>query len=542
MEENLIENIIYYHDATKHHFQKPARGPGFMDWSTQPDPFRGFEGAPVARLPLGEKDETPPYHKLFSPGAIAPASLNIKSISSFFELSLAISAWKQSGGSRWALRCNPSSGNLHPTEGYAVLPAVEDLLLKPGVFHYAPIEHGLERRTAFSPDVWDELMSAFPAGSFLAGLSSIHWREAWKYGERAFRYCNHDIGHALAAYQLSASSLGWNMVLLDEVDDASISSLFGLDREDDFEDAEREHPDLVALVYPGTEDYPANLNLNKEVIKTIADGTWVGQANQLSPARRPWEIIDMAAESSFKPKESKIENDRFKGIDTEPIMRMSPAMEAVSSGQIIRQRRSAVSMDGVTHIDSEDFYTVMAHTLHRLPCAGISWSPRIHFCLYVHRVNGLTPGLYFLARDSNKLQLAKDSFKKEFLWEKPENCPDWMDLYLLQKADFRQASAQVSCTQAIAGQGAFSLGMLAEFKNSLNEFGAWFYRRLFWESGMVGQMLYLSAEFIGVRGTGIGCYFDDPVHAILGLKDKTFQSLYHFTIGGPEEDPRLRNE
>lgn len=40
-------------------------------------------------------------------------------------------------------------------------------------------------------------------------------------------------------------------------------------------------------------------------------------------------------------------------------------------------------------------------------------------------------------------------------------------------------------------------------------------------------------------GTGIGCFFDDPVHAALGLEDNTFQSLYHFTIGQPVEDPRL---
>ena len=37
-----------------------------------------------------------------------------------FELALGLSAWKEYGGSRWALRCNPSSGNLHPTEAYVV--------------------------------------------------------------------------------------------------------------------------------------------------------------------------------------------------------------------------------------------------------------------------------------------------------------------------------------------------------------------------------------------------------------------------------------
>ena len=81
--------------------------------------------------------------------------------------------------------------------------------------------------------------------------------------------------------------------------------------------------------------------------------------------------------------------------------------------------------------------------------------------------------------------------------------------------------------------------MLAEFEGSIRERGAWHYRRLFWESGMVGQVLYLEAESAGLRGTGIGCFFDDAMHELLGLSGKRFQSLYHFTVGKPVEDLRL---
>jgi hypothetical protein len=49
----------------------------------------------------------------------------------------------------------------------------------------------------------------------------------------------------------------------------------------------------------------------------------------------------------------------------------------------------------------------------------------------------------------------------------------------------------------------------------------------------------LEAEAAGVRATGIGCFFDDPVHQVLGFNDTQFQSLYHFTTGGPVDDPRL---
>jgi hypothetical protein len=100
-------------------------------------------------------------------------------------------------------------------------------------------------------------------------------------------------------------------------------------------------------------------------------------------------------------------------------------------------------------------------------------------------------------------------------------------------------AAQVSCGQDIAADGCFSLAMLAEYEGPLQERGAWHYPRLFWECGMLGQVLYLEAEASGIRATGIGCYFDDPVHELLGLEGRAFQDLYHFTLGGAIDDTRL---
>jgi hypothetical protein len=56
---------------------------------------------------------------------------------------------------------------------------------------------------------------------------------------------------------------------------------------------------------------------------------------------------------------------------------------------------------------------------------------------------------------------------------------------------------------------------------------------------MIGQVLYLEAEALNLRGTGIGCFFDNPGHEMLGLQDLQFQDLYHFTVGGPVEDRRI---
>ena len=115
-------------------------------------------------------------------------------------------------------------------------------------------------------------------------------------------------------------------------------------------------------------------------------------------------------------------------------------------------------------------------------------------------------------------------------------------LFVLARGDCRTLAQRLSCDQEIAADGFFSLAMIAEFDRSLDEFGPAFYRHLFWESGVVGQMLYLAAETAGVRGTGIGCFYDDPVHDVLGLSGHAFQSLYHFTIGLPVEDTRLTTQ
>ena len=220
----------------------------------------------------------------------------------------------------------------------------------------------------------------------------------------------------------------------------------------------------------------------------------------------------------------------------------------ISAAQIIRQRRSLLACDGKTSIAAERFYRILASVMPRVeldvarrpvPWDAIPWSPAIHLGLFVHRIDGIDPGLYVLARDRAKVETLKQSMHAHFAWETPPGCPYSLPLYVLDHGDARALATQVSCGQDLAGDGAFSLGMIAEYQASLVAHGPSFYRRLYWEAGVIGQVLYLEAEAAGVRSTGIGCFFDDPVHQVFGLKDLEFQSLYHFTVGGAVDDPRL---
>ena len=554
-----LDAVLRYHERSKHQFHRYARSTGSLDWVNQPDPFRRFEGAPLVRLPILDADEeplSPRYDDLYRRSSVPSVPLTLRSLSRLFEYALALTAWKQAGGTRWALRSNPSSGNLHPTEGYLLIGALAGLADTPGLYHYAPREHGLERRARGRAGWFAQLMREFPAQAFLVGLSSIHWREAWKYGERAFRYCQHDAGHAIATLRIAAAALGWSAVVLQGLADDTIEDLLGLNRAEDFAGAEREQPELVMLVWPNDPAGPPHeggrralpLALDPLVVREFAKQGWAGTANRLSrddPVA--WSVIDEVALASRQPTGERIGLALF-DAPAAPAHQTAVFPDGPPAGRIIRQRRSLLACDGRTSIRADRFYAMLARVMpcvelevsrRTMPWDAIAWEPRIHLALFVHRVDGLDPGLYLLVRDPAKLDKVKCAMHAHFEGSTPPACPADLPLRLLEVGDARQLVTQVSCFQDIAGEGVFSLGMIAEYREALLTHGPWFYRRLFWEAGVIGQVLYLEAEAAGIAATGIGCFFDDPVHQVFGFSDLEFQSLYHFTVGGPVEDGRL---
>ena len=339
--------------------------------------------------------------------------------------------------------------------------------------------------------------------------------------------------HALAALRFAAAALGWRVQLF-PCDDARIARLLGLDRTEDFADAERETPELLARVIldeaTGEKPRPA----------TETPTEWFGRANQLSASRVQWPVIDEAVATSER---TAPRADNSEPSVLSPWPPPSPPSSDHSAAQLIRQRRSAVDFDGVTRISREMFLAILDTTLPRPsvpPFDAWPFAPRLHLVLFVHRVTGVEPGLYLWFRAPADAENLRHDFRAGFVWEALPDLAPTVPLYRLGRGDLRDFARTVSCQQDIAADGAFSLGMLARFEPVLRERGAAAYRELFWEAGMIGQALYLAAEAAGVRGTGIGCYLDDVLHRALGLADHRWQSLYHFTIGSPVEDPRLR--
>jgi SagB-type dehydrogenase family enzyme len=562
------EAVLAYHERSKHHPRRYAAGPGYLDWDNQPDPFRTYDGAPRVELPLAADGLQTSYADLFRPAVAPAATLSLESLGSFFELSLGITAWKRYQSARWSLRANPSSGNLHPTEGWLL---VQELAGIPaGVYHYVARDHVLERRCSLLPDDSAKVAAVLGSGGFLILFSTIHWREAWKYGERAFRYCQHDLGHAIAAARFAAAALGWRAALLDGLGDDRIARLLGLDREEDFRHLERfdrERPETALWI--AAQDSPSRAAEIEASAPELADvarrGAWRGRANPLSPEHVEWAAIEGVADATRRAQRSSW-IDGAQRLETEAASRTArrpPAREEEQPGpatrapwppfvpartepaaSLLRRRRSAVAYDGATSIPAAAFFELLDAVLPRLdtpPWDALTFPPRVHLGIFVHRVRGLTPGLYLLERDPSAHDELRAALHPDFEWARAPGGPPHLPLFLLRAGDFRDAGRATSCLQDIGADGVFCLGMVARFEPVIRADPS-DYRRLFWEAGAIGQVLYLEAEAAGVRATGIGCHFDDLFHEVLGLRAARFQVVYHFSAGGPVEDPRLQTE
>jgi len=535
-----LATVLDYHQRTKHRFEAYAPGPGTLDWDTQPAPFRHFDGAP--QIPLPRLSAVPsggalhdaltrPFTRLDDPPR-TPLPPDPASLGALLQLSLGLTAWKRYGPDRWAVRANPSSGNLHPTEAYLLIAGID--ALQDGLYHYRPENHALELR------------AAHPAGGrgprLAILLTSVMWREAWKYGERAFRYCQLDSGHAAGALRYAAAALGWRLAEQPQIGSDTLAQLAGIDRLAEFPARKRAETELeeAELLLAASFSTAAPEPWDSAELLALAEGAdWHGTASTID--RHPmyqWPVIAQVAAATRRD-----DGPAQPAVTLPGAAPRAPGTAAKPVQALLSERRSAQRFDRHHVMSQAQFAAILARLQ---PDAGLPWDlfgglPRMALVLFVARVEGLAPGLYLLPRSSAQRDALRALLAGRFAFAPVPGLAPLLHLADLEALELQRATRSLHCHQDIAANACFALGMLAEFDAALAAGGPAAYRDLYREAGLIGQALYLEAEAQGLRGTGIGCFFDDPVHSLLGLSGGAWQTLYHFTVGLPVEDPRIES-
>ncbi len=460
-----------------------------------PDPFRHYEGAPLVDLPADPPGaETPALELLQGAYGVARAADGPGFLSELLFHSAAISASKRvpSTGDRYALRVNPSSGNLHPTEFHFVARRLKQW--PDGLYHYRPSSHMTEQRATGDFEI---KLSGGASAPITFILTSIAWREAWKYRDRAYRYCLHDMGHAWQALALAARAAGCDSFAFGRFPDDEIAQSCRLN--------EDEWPMLVVEI----RDRSIPLG-DPDAGETV----WHrGRANQLSAHQVSYPLID-AIHAGTKANSAAGPEGFCRDEGCGEITLPAPASSKRAFAEVARKRRSALDFRGGVEAMSLAQLSAILGAATQPLSADFAGSRFVQLYLYAHRVDDLEPGVYRY-------------------W------PQYSQLEQIRSGDQRVAAAGLSLGQDLAGNACVAFSMIGDLELAASLHGDRGYRYVHFEAGAIGHRLYLAAEALGLGATGIGAFYDDEVHRYLNLTSGQRQVVYHFAIGYPVPDPRI---
>jgi hypothetical protein len=171
-------------------------------------------------------------------------------------------------------------------------------------------------------------------------LTSIAWREAWKYQDRAYRYCLHDIGHAWQALTLAARSIGCESFALGHFSDEKIGEGCLLSQD--------EWPMLIVGLHGPS--IPVSM---KDPVETIVFG---GHPNRLSEEQVLYTLIERIHVATKLCAEATIPSiGRPKTSGRGEISLPPHASTRRSFGDVVRTRRSALDFRG-----GDEFISLLA--------------------------------------------------------------------------------------------------------------------------------------------------------------------------------------
>ncbi|MEH1915475.1 nitroreductase family protein [Nostoc sp.] len=417
-----------YHDATKHSYLSVQLDPNYVDASTQPSAFKVY----------------PKFYRR--------VKLNLNNpVHSFISLTSAITLEKVYKDGPYKLRVNPSAGALYPTEVYVQVRGIEGMIN--GIYHLEVENNCL---TLIYELIDDGLESYIIPGKCINGfiflISCVYYRSSWKYQNRSIRYCFLDSGHHLGAIAASAYLYNRDIQLIFDFDKLALNSDLG------FENKEF----ITACAVSGEIQDKKIRRLRLKV--PFVSGTDYFESNQFIEDAYQATTLQKSRQQKLEYPQFDFDRDKF--------------YQTVWDRRSIRRfRKEAISQ--------EDYLYVVQQLQQSIPTENYE---EIEIYSVVHRVKGMTPGLY-------------------------------KGTYLVKAGNFSEKTGYLCINQAIARDGAVTLFFVSDYLN---------YQTAMQIAGFLGQRLYLTSNYLGIQCSGIGAYYDDETQELLETNKDV---LYGMVIG-----------
>jgi hypothetical protein len=306
--------------------------------------------------------------------------------------------------------------------------------------HYRPSSHMAEQRA--HGDFVAHLSDQNAPIVFV--LTSIAWREAWKYRDRAYRYCLHDIGHAWQELALATRAVGCDNFAVGDFPDDEMAQFCRLN--------EDEWPML--MVGLRGRSIPAREPDTNEIV-------WSGgRANQLSNEQVSYPLIDsIHAATKLGGGRSGICAAEPAPVGLGDIHLPAPDSSPRAFGEVVRTRRSVLDFRGGTRSMSFTQLSAILDAAAQPSLADFAATRFVHLYLYVYRVAWLESGVY-------------------------RHWPESGTLDVIRSGDQRVAAAGLSLGQDLAGNACVAFSIVADIDRAVRAHSDRGYRYVHFEPAL----------------------------------------------------------
>ena len=499
---------LKYHEETKHSELSIRSSAHYLDWDNKPNAFKFYSKIPSLALPVDfptpdqnvvtmiEKDRA-------TRSVNTNKDLDIRLLSSLLFFSSGITRQIKFPHGKYLMRAAPATGALYPIEVYVLSTEINGL--RAGIYHFCPGQFTLTnlRKGDY------RLLLAEAAGDsdeiknspFTIILTSIAWRNAWKYQARSYRHWFWDSGVIAANLIAIAKSFGLDsklilgyidkvvndMLCLDEGKEASVVLVpigIGCSQEPPkkIEYPSRFVPDIVPLSKNKGIEYPqiweihnaSSLNSSEEVRK------WIHSVP----------LIEF-------PEPMKADFIESKQID--PISMNSQSLSDVIllRGSTRKFSRQPIAFEKLSNI----LYSLTKH----IDSDFADKKSMIDIYFIANEVSNLQSGAYFFNRRDNSINLLNSNVN-------------------------RNTSGYLCLEQPLFSDASAVFYMMANLKLILETLGNRGYRLCQFESGIIAGRIYLSAYSQGIGASG-STFYDDAVTQFLSPHARDKDTMIAVGIG-----------
>jgi SagB-type dehydrogenase family enzyme len=479
MANESFDAALTYHEATKHSEISIRTSSHYLDWDNRPLQFKEYQNLPSISLPRDF-----PQPKENSLRAIAGQLSNkndqvgIDTLAEILFFSGGLTRKMRIGSDLHYMRAASATGALYPIELYVISGRIPGL--DQGVYHFNPFHFSLVKLR--EGDYRTTLENAGSKNSSIApftiALTSIAWRNAWKYEARSYRHWFWDSGVIAANLLATSNSAGLPARLELGFADSTVDKLLALRSRKEA---------TVALAVIGEEEHSRSASTTQPV-QDLDLGI-----SPLSREEVDYPVIWETNEASQLEAKEEVEYWRTSRPDTRetlpgatvfPLPKKS--LDSIPTLDKVILQRGSTRRFAHQPISFNSLSTIIETSSTHIPLDFLGDNQSlIDFYFIANDVQGLASGSYFYNRVTGSVEQLK-----------------------LVKS--RSMSGYLSLGQQLFSDASVVFFLMTGLNQVLHSLGNRGYRAAQFEAGVRAGKIYLASYALGIGASG-STFFDDAV-------------------------------